>query len=69
MSIESKLRKGFPQAEIHVSVDQRGILTLTGSCTSWHELVQIGHKAAKQKDIKNVVNHMTVPGLEIPRKD
>ena len=69
MSIEGKLRKKYPQAEIHVSVDERRILTLTGSCSSWGELVGIGHLAAKDKNVKNVVNHMTVKGLTIPKKD
>ena len=69
MSIEQKLRKEFPEAEINVAVDKRNILTLTGECSSWTELVQIGHKAAKDKNIKNVVNKMTVKGLTIPKKD
>ena len=69
MSIEKKLIKQFPDADIHVKVDQRRILTLSGSCASWKELVAIGHLAAKQKDIRNVVNHMTVAGMEIPHKD
>ena len=69
MSMEKKLQKQFPQADIHVSVDSRGIVKLTGSCSSWGELVRIGHKAAKFKDVKNVVNKLTVPGLTIPRKD
>ncbi len=69
MSIEQKLQKQFPDAQIHVSVDERRILTLTGECSQWNELVQIGHKAAKDKTIKNVVNKMTVRGMTIPKKD
>lgn len=69
MSMEKKLQKQFPQAQIHVSVDERKILTLTGDCDSWQELVKIGHTAAKDKSIKNVVNKMTVRGMEIPKKD
>ena len=69
MSIEKKLRKNFPDAQINVSVDSRRILTLTGECSGWEELVRIGRMAAKDKNIKNVVNHMTVKGLTIPRKD
>lgn len=69
MSIEQKLQKQFPDAQIHVSVDERRILTLTGECSQWNELVQIGHKAAKEKDIRNVVNKMTVRGMTIPKKD
>ena len=69
MTIEQKLRKAFPDAEINVSVDNRRILTLSGQCGSWSELVKIGHKAAKQDNVKNVVNKMTVKGLTIPKKD
>ena len=69
MSIEKKLTKHFPGSSIHVSVDERKILTLTGTCESWDQLVAIGHMAAKEKNIKNVVNHLEVPGLKIPRKD
>ncbi len=69
MSLEQKLRKSFPDAQINVSVDKRRILTLTGECTSWAQLVKVGHMAAKEKDIRNVVNKMTVNGLTIPKKD
>lgn len=69
MSIEKGLQKQFPDAQIHVSMDGRGIVTLTGICGSWNELVKIGHKAAKEKGVYNVVNKMTVKGMVIPRKD
>ncbi len=69
MTIEKELQKHFPNAQISVQVNERKILTLTGSCDSWAELVQIGHKAAKHKEIKNVVNKMTVRGMTIPKKD
>ena len=69
MSIEKKLRKEFPNATINVSIDKRGILTLTGECDSWGELVKIGHKAAKDKSVRNVVNHMTAKGVTVPEKD
>ena len=67
MSMERKLRKQFPG--VHVSMDQRRIVTLTGTCASWGELVRAGHMAAKMKNVKNVVNKLTVPGLTIPKKD
>lgn len=69
MSIENELRKHFPDVQIHAAMDERNILTLTGSCNSWSQLVQIGHKAAKCKGVRNVVNKMTVNGLTIPKKD
>ncbi len=69
MSIEQKLRKQFPDAQINVRIDERRILTLTGECSDWKQVVQIGHKAAKDKTVKNVVNKMTVRGMTIPKKD
>ena len=69
MSIEEKLKKKFPDATIKASMNQRKILTLTGECSSWDELVGVGHLAAKQDGVKNVVNHMTVKGMTIPKKD
>ena len=69
MSLEKKLQKAFPTASITAHVDERNILTLYGACDSWKELVKIGHTAAKDKHIKNVVNKMTVRGMELPKKD
>lgn len=69
MSIQSSLEKKFPNAKIELKVDASGIATLSGECDSWKELVSIGHKAASFKNIRNVVNHMSVRGLELPVKD
>ena len=69
MSLEKNLKKQFPEASVQVSMDKRGILTLTGSCDSWSQLVQIGHRAAKEKGVRNVVNKLTVKGLTVPKKD
>ena len=69
MSIETYLRRQFPEADLRASQDARGIVTITGTCESWSQVVKIGHKAAKQKNVRNVVNHLKVPGLEIPQRD
>ena len=69
MSMEKKLQKAFPNANIHLHMDSRNILTLEGECDSWKELVAIGHKAAKDKSVKNVVNKMTVRGMVMSKKD
>ena len=67
--MEKKLRKKFPQAQIRVTRDARGIVTLEGTCPDWATVVGAGHLAARQKGVHNVVNHLTVPGLEIPVRD
>lgn len=67
--IRKALEKAFPEVLVELSADDRGILTLKGECESWQQLVKIGHKAAKQPGVANVVNAMMVKGLTIPRKD
>lgn len=67
--IKKTLKKSFPGVEPQMDIDERGILTIKGECVDWDQVVQIGHLAAKQKGVKNVVNKMSVPGLDIPRKD
>lgn len=63
------LEEKFPGARLGCSMDARGILTLTGECESWEQLVRIGQAAAKLGDVKNVVSEMTVPGLDLPKPD
>ncbi|MEG1243373.1 MAG: NAD(P)/FAD-dependent oxidoreductase [Oscillospiraceae bacterium] len=67
--IKKALKKAFPTAVLEMELNERGILTLTGECSEWKEVVAVGHKAAKQKGVKNVVNKLSVPGLKIPKKD
>lgn len=68
-SVKRVLKKDFPNVDIKMQLDSRGILTLEGACSDWQEVVAIGHRAAKIKGIKNVVNKLCVEGLEIPHKD
>ena len=67
--IEKTLKKSFPDVKLEMAMDDRKILTLTGECLDWNQVVGIGHLAAKQEGVKNVVNKLCVPGLDIPRKD
>lgn len=59
----------FPGIEMTLTLDGRNIVTVQGECQSWEQLVDVGHFLAKQEGVKNVVNEMTVKGLEIPKKD
>jgi len=69
MNYKQLLEEKFPGMVLECAMDQRGILTLSGECESWDQLVDIGHAAAKLSGVKNVVSEMTVRGLEIPQKD
>ncbi|MDR1940324.1 MAG: NAD(P)/FAD-dependent oxidoreductase [Clostridiales bacterium] len=69
MEFVRALREKFPTDLIDGKIDERGILTVYGEGESWERVVDIGHVAAKLDGVKNVVNKMSVRGLEIPRKD
>lgn len=67
--IEAILWEDFPNIQFVLSIDDRNILTIRGECESWNQVVDIGHLAAKQPGIKNVVNELSVRGIQIPKKD
>ncbi len=67
--IKSALKEKYPNLDIGVTIDKRNIVTLTGECEKWQDVVDIGHMVADPKEIKNVVNELTVKGLVIPKKD
>ncbi len=67
--VQTYLRQNFPTVEIKAVADSRNIVTLSGSCESWQQLVDIGHGVAKLDGVKNVVSDMTVQGMELPKKD
>ena len=68
-SIKKLVKEKFPSADIDLSVDDRHIVTVSGSCRNWNDVVGIGHLIGEQSDVKNVVNDLSVPGLDIPKKD
>ena len=70
-TIRSFLKKNYPDLKINASMDPTGrnIVTLSGECGSWQQVVEIGHNVAKQEGVINVVNDLTVKGMTIPRKD
>lgn len=67
--IKKLTKETFPELSLELSMDDRNIITVTGECESWNQLVDVGHFIAYQKGVKNVVNELTVKGLEIPHKD
>ena len=67
--VEQVLKEAFPHLDIRAEADFRSIVTLSGECTSWQELIDVGHLAAKVDGVRNIVSRMTVKGLEIPKKD
>lgn len=68
-TIKNALRQAFPEDEVQVSMDDRNILTLRGEVDTWNRVVDIGHLAAKQPYVKNVVNELGVRGVQLPQKD
>lgn len=67
--IRKKLKKEFPNLALELSLDTRGILTIKGECESWETVVAVGHKAARQPGVKNVVNELTAKGVVVEKKD
>ncbi len=68
-AIANRVKEAFPEISAEISVDERRIVTVRGECRSWEELVEVGHYIAHMEEVKNVVNEMTVAGMEIPHKD
>ena len=67
--IRKILKEDFPELDIKATVDMRRIATLSGECSTWQQLIDVGHHVAAIPSVKNVVSHMTVRGMDIPRKD
>ncbi|MBO5503248.1 MAG: FAD-dependent oxidoreductase [Lachnospiraceae bacterium] len=67
--VVSAIKEQFPSLDIRCEHDFRDIVTLTGECETWRQLIDVGHAAAHVEGVRNVVSHMTVKGLVIPKKD
>jgi len=52
-----------------VSVDEDQVVTLSGQVDDWQQVVDIGHKIAELKAVRNVVNHISVKGMELEETD
>lgn len=68
-TIEQEVKKAFPDIPVSLSVDARKIVTVTGECDTWDQVVDIGHLIAKQEGVRNVVNELSVKGMAVPKKD
>ena len=67
--IEKAIEAKFPNLSITVLIDNRKIVTLTGECNEWQNVVDVGHLVASYEEVKNVVNELTVKGQITPKKD
>lgn len=67
--VKEMLLENFPNETVSVQVDERNIVTLSGECSSYNKLIEIGHKAAAMEGVRNVVSNMTAKGVVIPKKD
>lgn len=68
-ALQNTLGENFPGLNINASIDGRNIVTLSGECETWAQVVKAGHLAAKPAEVKNVVNELSVRGQPAPRKD
>ena len=68
-TIDHEVKKAFPDIPVSLSVDTRKIVTVTGECDTWDQVVDIGHLIAKQEGVRNVVNELSVKGMAVPKKD
>ena len=67
--VEKHVTEQYPDAALSVSIDWRGIATVSGQCSSYQQLVDVGHSVAKLPGIRNVVSEMHVKGMELPHRD
>lgn len=44
-------------------------MTLTGECSTWQTVINVGHAVAHVEGVRNVVCEMTAKGVTIPHKD
>ena len=69
VQINQVLDDVFPDCALEATVEDRSIVTLSGTCPTWSRLVKVGQTVAAIKGVRNVVSDMDVPGLDIPKKD
>lgn len=68
-TVREMLKVKFPDQPVEASADDRGIVTLTGECSDWQTVVDIGHALAKEAGVRNVVSDLTARGVHVPVKD
>lgn len=62
-------KKSIAHYNINIDVSDRKIVTLSGVVDYWHDVVEIGHTAAKVKGVRNVVNDITSREFNLPKSD
>ena len=67
--VRAWLAESDPGVEIEAEADDRSIVTLSGDCETYQQLVDIGHGVARLPGVRNVVSDMTVGGEALPRRD
>jgi len=61
-------RENLARCDIGITVSDRRIVTLTGEADLWKDVVEAGHRAAKVRGVRNVVNEMTSREFAPPEK-
>lgn len=75
MMLREQLEKKLAQDErlkacqITVRVEDGNIVHLEGQADSWQHVVDAGHAVAAEKDVYNVVNDLTVDGIDTTQPD
>lgn len=67
--IQQYLNSKYSSLNLHVSLDERNIIFLSGDCPTWQMVSDIGHEVAKFDGVKSVVNELTVNGKSAQKKD
>ena len=75
MMLREQLEKKLAQDErlkacqITIRVEDGNIVHLEGQADSWQHVVDAGHAVAAEKDVYNVVNDLTVDGIDTTQPD
>lgn len=59
----------FTGCQLHADISEDGIVILEGHADSWRHVVDIGHLAAGQPGVRNVVNNLTTDKVRAVRRD
>ena len=62
-TIRLYLEKEYSQLDISVTVDDRNIVFISGSCGSWEEMNKLCHEVAMHEGVRSLVNDIRVNGM------
>lgn len=63
------IKSNYPKLDISVDIDTRRIVFLKGNCESLAQLNELCHRVASIEGVESLVSDLTVPGMEIHKKD